>query len=365
MVEAQVELQRELFERQDKRDRNAEAASARLQSAQAMPREQVIHQHITNPERPAQDIDTLLASHLESTEQRMLRHMHNQFGQSGALISHLAGRVDNIAAAAHAIANKPPPEVVVQGATGPAGPPGPPGAGAVTSTINNMTKVTNKTMVLKLKSKKHAGLTVSASSNPPPPPGAPGASALLNPVVEAPAQLQAPNIAVPLSVPIINYPTPPPQQFVSNIEGKLEARLAQVKGKPTVGPQHVAKANSLALDARAKRKQQSEDLAARRRNLAADPISNLDKKQQERRAAVKSKPTKGPQHQEKNKAIASATRMRQIRENEASYSPDDPPMKKAKTEPPKAAPKRSGRAGGASGRSSGRAPKQFAVTPVA
>ena len=186
---------------------------------------------------------------------------------------------------------------------------------------------------------------------------------MLNPVVQAPAQLQAPNIDVPLSVPIVNYPTPPPQQFVSNIEGKLEARLAQVKGKPTVGPQHVAKANSLALDARAKRKQQSEDLAARRRNAAADPISNLDKKQQERRAAVKSKPTKGPQHQEKNKAIASATRMRQIRENEASYSPD-PPMKKAKTEPPKAAPKRSGRAGGATGRSSGRAPKLFAVTDV-
>ena len=99
MVEAQVELQKQLFERQDKRDRNAEAASARLQSAQAMPREQVIHQHITNTERPAQDIDTLLKSHLETTEQRMLRHMHTQFGQSGALISHLAGRVDNIAAA--------------------------------------------------------------------------------------------------------------------------------------------------------------------------------------------------------------------------------------------------------------------------
>ena len=52
MVEAQVELQKELFERQDKRDRNAEAASARLQSAQAQPREQVIHRISTTPRDP-------------------------------------------------------------------------------------------------------------------------------------------------------------------------------------------------------------------------------------------------------------------------------------------------------------------------
>jgi len=335
MVDAQVELQRELFERQDKRDRNAEAASARLQSAQAMPREQVLHQHITHPERPAQDIDTLLKSHLESTEQRMLRHMHNQFGQSGALISHLAGRVDNIAAAAHALANKPPPEVVVQAVTGAAGPPGPPGAGAVT--INKMTKVTNKTMVLKLKSKKHAGLTVSASSNPPPPPGAPGASALLNPVVEAPAQLQAPNIDVPLSVPIVNYPPPPPQQFVSNIEGKLEARLAQVKGKPVKGPQAVARMGALADDARDKRKQ------AKRTMLDFEQRPRVPKRMAAEQGGRPNKP-------------APPSRVPE--------APAPLPTKKAKYEPA-AAPKRSGRAGGASGRSSGRAPKQFAVTPVA
>jgi len=339
MVEAQVELQKELFERQDKRDRNAEAVSARLQSAQAMPREQVIHQHITHPDRPAQDIDTLLKSHLETTEQRMLRHMHTQFGQSGALISHLAGRVDNIAAAAHAIANKPPPEVVVQQTTGPAGPPGPPGAGAVTSTINNkMTKV-NKTMIVKLKSQKHAGLTVSASSNPPPPPGGSGASAMLNPVVEAPAQLQAPNIDVPLSVPIVNYPPPPPQQFVSNIEGKLEARLAQVKGKPVKGPQAVARMGALADDARDKRKQ------AKRTMLDFEQRPRVPKRMAAEQGGRPNKP-------------APPSRVPE--------APAPLPTKKAKYEPVAApAPKRSGRAtSGKAGRSSGRAPKQFALTDV-
>jgi len=338
MVESQIELQKELFERQDKRDRNAEAASARLQSAQAMPREQIIHQHISNPERPAQDINTLLASHLESTEQRMLRHMHKQFGHSGGLISHLAGRVDNLSAAAHALANKPPPDaVVVQGATGPAGPPGPPGAGSVT--INKMTKVTNNKMVVKLKSKKHAGLTVSASSNPPPPPGAPGASALLNPVVEAPVQLQAPNIAVPLSVPIISYPTPPPQQFVSNIEGKLEARLAQVKGKPVKGPQAVARMGALADDARAKRKE------AKRTMLDFEQRPRVPKRMAAEQGGRPNKP-------------APPSRVPE--------APAPLPTKKAKYEPVATpAPKRSGRAtSGKAGRSSGRAPKLFAVTDV-
>ena len=60
LLEAQIELQREFFDKQDKRDRSAEAARARLSEAQAMPREQVIHQHITNVERPELDVSTLL-----------------------------------------------------------------------------------------------------------------------------------------------------------------------------------------------------------------------------------------------------------------------------------------------------------------
>ena len=338
MLEAHIELQKEMFERQDKRDRSAEAASALLQSSQAMPREQVLQQHINHPERPAQDIDTLLKSHLETTEQRMLRHMHSQFGQSGELISHLAGRVDNIAAAAHAIANKPPPEVVVQQTTGPAGPPGPPGAGAVTSTINASKTKVNQTMILKLKSRKHAGLAVSASSNPPPPPGAPGASAMLNPVVEAPAQLQAPNIDVPLTVPIVNYPPPPPQQFVSNIEERLEARLAQVKGKPVKGPHAVARTNALADDARAKRKE------AKRTMLEFDQRPRVPKRMAAEQGGRPNKP-------------APPSRVPE--------APAPLPTKKVKYEPVATpTPKRSGRATSSKGRSSGRAPKPFALTDV-
>jgi len=338
MVEAQVELQRELFERQDKRDRNAEAASTRLQSAQAMPREQVIHQHINNPERPAQDIDTLLKSHLETTEQRMLRHMHNQFGQSGALISHLAGRVDNIAAAAHALANKPPPEVVVQQTTGPAGPPGPPGAGSVT--INKMSKVTNNSMVLKLKSKKHAGLIASASSNPPPPPAPGGASAMLNPVVQAPAQLQAPNIAVPLSAGAVTYKALPIADHISAVDTKVQERLrlAQAKARPTKGPQAVARMNALADDARDKRKQ------AKRTMLDFEQRPRVPKRMAAEQGGRPNKP-------------AMPSRVPE--------APAPLPTKKAKYEPVAApAPKRSGRAGGAKGRSSGRAPKQFALNDV-
>jgi len=340
MVEAQVELQKELFERQDKRDRNAEAASARLQSAQAMPREQVIHQHITNPERPAQDINTLLASHLESTEQRMLRHMHNQFGQSGALISHLAGRVDNLSAAAHALANKPPPDtIVVQGATGPAGPPGPPGAGSVS--INQMTKVTNNKMVVKLKSKKHAGLTVSASSNPPPPPGAPGASALLNPVVEAPVQLQAPSIAVPLSAGPVTYKALPIADHISDVDKKVQERLrlAQAKARPTRGPQAVARMGVLADDSRDKRKQ------AKRTMLDFEQRPRVPKRMAAEQGGRPNKP-------------APPSRVPE--------APAPLPTKKAKYEPVTApAPKRSGRAtSGKAGRSSGRAPKPFALTDV-
>ena len=113
---------------------------------------------------------------------------------------------------------------------------------------------------------------------------------------------------------------------------------------------------------------------------------------------MKSKPTKGPKHQDKQTAIASVTRLKKIRENEASHShelrsypptrvskrmaaeqggrlhkpampsrvPEAPaplPTKKAKYEPA-AAPKRSGRATSSKGRSSGRAPKLFAVTDV-
>ena len=169
-------------------------------------------------------------------------------------------------------------------------------------------------------------------------PGAPGASVLLNPVVEAPAQLQAPNIAVPLSVPIISYPTPPPQQFVSNIEGKLEARLAQVKGKPTKGPQAVARMNALADDARDKRKQ------AKRTLLEFDQRPRVPKRMAAEQGGRPNKPAP------------------------PSRVPEAPaPLhtKKAKYEPVAApAPKRSGRASAATGRSSGRAPKPFAVTDV-
>ena len=163
---------------------------------------------------------------------------------------------------------------------------------------------------------------------------------------------------------------------------------------PTTGPQQVARANSLALDARAKRKQQSEDTAARRRNLATDPISNLDKKQQERRAAVKGKTD--PQTVARMSALADDARDKRKQAKrtmlefdqrprvpkrmaaEQGGRPDKPappsrvpeapapvPTKKAKYAPIAApAPKRSGRAGAGTGRSSGRAPKLFAVTDV-
>ena len=70
----------------------------------------------------------------------------------------------------------------------------------------------------------------------------------------------------------------------------LEQRLAQVKPKDGAeGPEHIARANALAQDAGRKKIQQSDDLAARRRNAAIDPILKIDKKLQERRAKVKSK----------------------------------------------------------------------------
>ena len=162
---------------------------------------------------------------------------------------------------------------------------------------------------------------------------------MLNPVVETPAQLQAPDIDVPLSEAIINYTALPEAAYVSNIEGTLEQRLAQVKSKDAKGPQHTARANALAADARQKRIQQSEDLAARRRNAAIDPISNLDKKQQERRAKVKSKDgVKGPQREERMRAMSTANRKKRLIEMEASAekrkaSPDAPPSKKAKPAP--------------------------------
>ena len=90
-----------------------------------MPKEQIIHQHITNVERPSQDIDTLLKTQLENTEQRMTRDMQNKFGKHGNLINHLAGRIDDVSRAAHAIANKDP--ILVQGPAGVAGAMGPPG----------------------------------------------------------------------------------------------------------------------------------------------------------------------------------------------------------------------------------------------
>ena len=65
--------------------------------------------------------------------------------------------------------------------------------------INKRTRVTNNKTILKLKSKPHAGLTVVASSNGPPSSAPPGAGAVLNHVVETPAQLQAPEVDVPLS----------------------------------------------------------------------------------------------------------------------------------------------------------------------
>ena len=109
MLEAQIEMQRELFERQDKRDTATEAARAQLAQSQPLPKESVIHNHITQMERPTQDVSTLIQSATQNTEQRMLREMHKQFGHNGGLLTHLAGRVDNLSAAAHALANKPPP----------------------------------------------------------------------------------------------------------------------------------------------------------------------------------------------------------------------------------------------------------------
>lgn len=81
MTAAQIELQREYFTRQEKRDKTAEAARVRLEEAQAMPKEQVIHQHITNVERPEIDISTFLDKQTQNTEQRMYREMQKQFSR--------------------------------------------------------------------------------------------------------------------------------------------------------------------------------------------------------------------------------------------------------------------------------------------
>ena len=53
--------------------------------------------------------------------------------------------------------------------------------------------------------KKHEGLPVVASSNGPPPGAPPGAGAVLNHAVETPAQLQAPEVAAPLSAGAVTY----------------------------------------------------------------------------------------------------------------------------------------------------------------
>ena len=208
-----------------------------------MPKEQVIHQHITKVEPPSQDIDAIMKMRTENTEQRMLREMQKQFGQHGHLINHLAGRVDGLSAAAHALANKVPPDPIfvqgparLAGIARPAGIAGADGKAGVdgvavsTGPAKGGVKRLSKKMILKLKSKRPT-LLATASSNDPPPGAPPGGAAALNPIVEAPAQLQATNIDVQVEPGPVQYKAPPVELFVSNLEAKLEARLAKVKSK--------------------------------------------------------------------------------------------------------------------------------------
>ena len=54
---------------------------------------------------------------------------------------------------------------------------------------------------------------------------------MINPIIEAPAQLKAPIVDVEVEPGPVQYKAPPVQHFISNIEAKLEARLAKVKSK--------------------------------------------------------------------------------------------------------------------------------------
>ena len=160
---------------------------------------------------------------------------------------------------------------------------------------------------------------------------------MLNPVVEAPAQLQAPNIDVQLEAGPVQYKAPPNQQFMSNLEGKLEARLAQVKAKSKTKPSETW-------------------------DLPRTAISD------EARRRILEKMRNGVTIRLKEKAAFQMGR--EGRPQAPSRVPEAPAVlqtKKANYEPVAApAPKRSGRSGtSAKGRSSGRAPQQFSIVPVA
>ena len=134
----------------------------------------------------------------------------------------------------------------------------------------------------------------------------------------------------------MQYKAPPVQHFVSNIEGRLEARLAQVKAKArnellTKPSEAVARTTALSDEARRR-------ILEKLRNKVTIRL----------------------------KEKAAYQMGREGRPQAPSRVPEPPaPLqtKKAKTEPTPV--KRSGRATMSKGRSSGRAPQQFAIVPVA
>ena len=160
---------------------------------------------------------------------------------------------------------------------------------------------------------------------------------MVNPIVEAPVQLQAPNIDVQIEPGPVQYKAPPVQHFISNIEAKLEARLAKVKSKSA---------------AKAPKKPQTWDL----------PRSALS---DEARKRILDKIRERYDYRLKRKAEFQMGR--EGRPQAPSRVPEPPaalPTKKAKYILDAPAPKRSGRAGAVKGRSSGRAPQQFQVVDV-
>ena len=162
---------------------------------------------------------------------------------------------------------------------------------------------------------------------------------MVNPIVEAPVQLQAPNIDVQIEPGPVQYKAPPVQDYFSNLEGKLEARLAKVKSK---------------TPARGKKKTETWDLP---RSVISD----------EARKRIVDKIRERYDYRLKRKAEFQMGR--ESRPQAPSRVPEPPavlPTKKAKYIADVPARKRSGRAGGSGkGRSSGRAPQQFQIVPVA
>lgn len=263
------------------------------------------------------------------------------------------------------------------GAVGPAGEP--------MGVVKNKLKLSlrSKTMILKLKRQREKLEANASTPDVPPdvPPGGGGVK-MKNPIIETPFILEKPIVDVPLGGGAPIYTPLPKQDYLSNIEHRIEKRMAMVKAKGNLkGPQHIARMNALVDAARRKPIDPTGDLDARRRKAAMDLIGKVDKsdfirkidqKQDERRSMVKHKHSDkmlGPRNAERIRALSAVNRKALWRENAARHykTAAEPPGKKSRTSPRmRGEPMKSGKSGSRvamkPGKSGGRL--QFSVGDV-